>query len=144
MKYSALFVSAVLLSGSVSAADLLVTESNSKAGVVASLDVVSDGNVSVFDFFLNTGKINPSGVDCSKCFADLPKGFTGSFKAHESGVQFVVMADGMTALPAGVVSLGQISFKTSAKIQPGSLAIERLEMSDVAGNVVQSNSRVAE
>ena len=144
MKYSALFAAAVLFSGSVSAADLLVTESNSKSGVVASLDLVSDGNVSVFDFFLNTGKINPSGVDCSKCFADLPKGFTGSFKAHESGVQFVVMADGMTALPAGVVSMGQISFGTLAKMQSRNLVVERLEVSDIAGNVIQSSSRVAE
>lgn len=128
----------------VGAAELLVTPVTAKGGNASvALDIMSDGNVSGFQFTVNLGKASPRSADLSKCVADLPAGFSGECRLVKGKVNFFVLADKMTALPAGPVSVGSIGFAASDMAKAGGkISIENLEFVDVKGQVLPATSSV--
>ncbi|MCC6506963.1 MAG: hypothetical protein IT475_16165, partial [Aquimonas sp.] len=74
------------LSGIASAAEVLVTEGSAeKSGASrVALDIVTDGNVSGFNFFVRTGEVKGS-INVGSCVSDLPKGFSGTCQVAKDG-----------------------------------------------------------
>jgi hypothetical protein len=135
----------IFASTQVGAAELLVTPVQAKGGNASvALDIVSDGNVSGFQFSVNLGKGAARSADLSKCVADLPAGFSGECRLNKGVVNVFVLADKMTALPAGPVSVGSIGFGASdlAKAGGAKFTIENLEFVDVKGQVLPATSAV--
>lgn len=141
------FASAIgllLASSSSFAAELLVTKGVAKGtGSRVSLDVVSEGDVSGFNFTVALGKVQASKADLSKCVSELPKGWSGECNLVNGKVIIIAMADRMTTLPAGAVSVGSIGFNTAdmSKAQQA-ITIENMEFVDVKGNVLQATTTV--
>lgn len=135
---------AMLVSPSIEAADLLVTQGGdaSKSGRVSvALDIASDGEVSGFQFILRSGEEMKLGsVDLSKCLADLPKGFDGQCRQNKDGIYFFAMATGKDTLPAGVVSLGSLSLPGSeAKSE---FVVDQLQMINADAQIISSSNQV--
>lgn len=126
--------------GAAFSAELLATSSVQKSAGRIALDLVSDGEVSGFSFFVRTGGAK---VDTSKCLAELPKGFSGGCQLGKDGVYVLAVADAMTTLPAGATTIGYLSMSGLEK-RALSVSIEQLEMSDVRGDVVSATSQVAQ
>lgn len=130
-----------------SAGQLIVTPSasNEKAAkAVVSIDIATDGNVSGFNFFVKTGPISESVVDLSKCVADLPKGFSGHCAVRADGVGVIAYADGKATLQAGVVAVGRLGLPAEFLAKGRSVTIEELTFADVNGDLVSSESVIAE
>lgn len=130
--------------GSANAAELLVTKGDAKGGSSQiSLDIVSDGDVSGFNFTVNLGKAGAGSAKLGRCVADLPKGFSGECRLHAGKVNVIAMADRMEALPAGVISVGSIDFDSSDMAKAGRvISIENLEFVDTKGAVLAAKSAV--
>lgn len=129
----------------VQAAELLVTPAAGKGGAMnVALDLASEGDVSGFNFTINVGKGGASSANLSKCVADLPKGFTGECRLTNGKVIVFAMADRMTTLPAGVVSIGTLSLRGTGLAKGGAaaLTVEEMEFVDVKGVPLQAKSRV--
>lgn len=133
-----------LVSFQAGAAELLVTPVTAKGGNASvALDIVSDGNVSGFQFSVDLGKGAARSADLSKCVADLPAGFSGECRLAKGKVNVFVLADKMAALPAGPVSVGSIGFAASdMKAGGAKFTIENLEFVDVKGQVLPATSAV--
>ncbi len=142
------FVCAVLLAaGTASAGQLVVTPASSaaKSGRVSvALDIVTEGNVSGFNFFVRTGELSEGSVDLSKCVADLPKGFTGHCSQRKDGVGVIGYAVGRETFASGLISVGSLGLPAEFSAKSGALVIEELTFADVDGNAVSSESVVAE
>lgn len=136
----------LMLSFSAGAAELLVTKaaSQSKAGGTrVALDLVTDGDVSGFNFFLRTGDLGAGKVDLSGCVAELPKSFGGECRASKDGVYVFAMANARTTLPAGVTAIGSVVLPSSLA-KSSSYAIEELEIADVDGKSIEKSAQVVQ
>lgn len=129
-----------------SATELLVTPVQAKGGNSrVALDIVSAGDVSGFQFTVNLGKAAARSADLSKCVSDLPAGFSGECRLVKGKVNVIAMADRMTTLPAGPISVGSIGFPASDVANAGGgaqVTIENLEFVDVNGTVLPATSAV--
>lgn len=99
-------------------------------GNYVSLDVVSDGNASGFQFSIPLGQDGRSaakGLDLSKCLSDLPKSHEGRcvYREKKGDVLVIVYSMENNLLPEGVVGLGTIS------IPGGSAMAKSLKVSGV-------------
>ncbi|TXI75613.1 MAG: hypothetical protein E6Q42_08850 [Dechloromonas sp.] len=146
-KYRALCVAAVLAccSFTASAADLLLTPSAAKgrSGAVA-LDIVTDGNVSGFNFVVRFGSsFDHSSVNVSKCLAELPKSFSGECRANKDGVYVFAMANNRENLAAGVTALGSIAVGSGLEKAGLTAEVSQLTFADADGNTVESNYQFA-
>lgn len=105
------------------------------------LELNTPGNVSGFNFAIQLGISEGMKVDLSDCVSALPAGFSGECRLNGGVVNFFAMADGMTTLPAGEVTIGSISFSGPymAKLR-GSATITGLEMVDVEGNPISATA----
>lgn len=123
--------------GNVNAADLLVTTGSAKASGVVSLDIVSDGDVSGFNFSISTGKAKFSEANLSKCVADLPAGFDGACRLTNGTIYVFAMAKGLATLPKGTVSVGTIMLPSRELQKAGATAadlkVDLVEFVDVNG-----------
>lgn len=147
-KYRAFCAAAVLsfFSVSVSAADLLLTPSSAKGrnGAVA-LDIVTDGNVSGFNFVVRFGAdFDHSSVNVGKCLAELPKSFSGECRANKDGVYVFAMANNRENLAAGVTALGSISLGSGLAKAGVAAEVSQLTFADADGNTVESNYQFAQ
>lgn len=134
----------ILSAGSASAAELLLTPAASKSGNTnLALDVVSDGEVSGFQFSIALDKAQAASVDLSKCVSDLPKGFSGECGIGNGKLTVIAMANGMTTLPAGAISVGSLGFPRSAAKAAQDLVIGDVEFVDVKGNPVKVSQQIA-
>lgn len=99
---------AVAGTSSVLAADLIVTHSAGKRGMIASIDLSTEGNASAFEFRLSI----PKGVktDVSKCVAEVPKSHQAQCVAKEGEIHGMVWSNSNEKLPSGIVSVGTVSF----------------------------------
>ena len=131
--------------GSASAAEIVVTAgSMEKSGASrVALDIVTDGNVSGFNFFVRTGEVKGA-INLSACVADLPKGFSGSCQAAKDGVYVFAMADAKAVLPAGVTAVGSITLPAGLAKAQRTISIEQLEFADVDGKSVAVTARLAD
>lgn len=139
---------AVMLAGSVGSAfgaEVLVTAGGAeKSGVSrVALDIVTEGNVSGFNFFVRTGELKGA-VNVSNCVADLPKGFSGSCQAAKDGVYVFAMADGKAVLPSGVTAVGSIALPSGLAKAQRTISIEQLEFADVDGKSIAVTAQVAQ
>ena len=92
---------------------VVVTHGAAKGGAAsAALDFQSDGEARAFQFLLQLPK-GASNVNTSKCLADLPKSHSGKCAASKDGskVAVVVFSAANAALPVGIHSLGEISYR---------------------------------
>lgn len=139
---------AVILTASVGSAigaEVLVTAGGAeKSGSSrVALDIVTEGNVSGFNFFVRTGELKGA-INVSNCVADLPKGFSGSCQAAKDGVYVFAMADLKTVLPAGVTAVGSITLPGGLAKAQRSISIEQLEFADVDGKSVAVTAQIAQ
>ena len=85
-------------------------EATTRAGSkLLSLDFESAGDVSAFTFRVAL----PEGVkriDTSSCLSDLPKGFTGVCNSRDNFVAVTVYSNSGKSAPAGLFSVGKISY----------------------------------
>jgi hypothetical protein len=125
------------------AAELLVTPAMGKGGAMSvALDIVTaKDEVSGFQFTLDLGKGAKGQANLAKCTASLPAGFSGQCRQNGQKIVFFALADRMTTLPEGVVSIGSISFNAGA-VPKGGMTIEAMEFVDVKGVPVSASSRV--
>lgn len=143
----AVVVASIFASASALAGQLVVTPSSgtAKSGVsTVSLDISTEGNVSGFNFFVRTGDLKAGSVDLSNCTSELPKGFAGHCVQRVDGVGVIAYAEGKTTLPAGVVSIGRLGLPAEFSAKRNAIQIEELTLADLEGNVVASESVVAE
>ncbi len=145
---SMLFLSASMTA---SANELLITPAQSKAAESAiALDIVSDGNVSGFQFALDFGKAKIAKVNLDGCLSELPSSFSGNCRQVGSKIYVLAMANQMVALSPGVVPVGSIvvsATSNNAKVQGGgngSFAITDLEFVDVKGKILKTESKISD
>lgn len=127
------------------AAELLVTPAVGKGGAMnVALDLVSEGDVTAFNFTVNLGNGHKGSAKLGSCVADLPKSFTAECRQNGSKIVFFAIANGMQTLPAGVTSIGTISFASGAapKGGAGNLTIEEAEFVDLKGTPINSTTRI--
>ncbi|MGE4359119.1 MAG: hypothetical protein AB7D30_04675 [Lysobacteraceae bacterium] len=143
-------VTSLAMSSAVSANELLITPAQGKAANPAiALDIMSDGNVSGFQFALDFGKAKLAKVDVSRCLSELPSSFSGKCQQVGSKVYVIAMANQMTSLPAGMIPVGSIVAFAQAESKAGGSQKQRfvvtdLEFVDVKGGVLQTKSKVSE
>jgi hypothetical protein len=107
-------------------------EVESKGGTkIMSLDFESSGDAASFTFRV----VFPEGVksiDTSRCLSELPKGFVGVCKVYDDKVVAVTVVnnEGGT-FPAGMNSIGKLSYRSSAKSVP---VIDTFEASNRSGD----------
>lgn len=147
--FSAAFMFALAVPSLASANELLVTPAQSKAaGAAIALDIVSDGNISGFQFALDFGKAKLAKMNLSRCLSELPSSFAGECRQVGSKVYVIAMANQMVTLPEGIVSIGSISTAPSAEKANGSqkrsFVITDLEFVGVKGNVLKADSKIAD
>jgi hypothetical protein len=102
--------------------EVLVTQSSQKGKASSyGLDFVSDGNAIAFEFTVQF----PEGADMSKvsianCASQLPASHTGKCLANPKTRELLVMVYSMNnaKLPAGIVSVGNVSYSGMLKSQP--------------------------
>lgn len=146
-KIFAFVAASMFASASALAGQLVVTPSSTtaKSGMSSvSLDISTEGNVSGFNFFVRTGELKAGSVDLSKCTSELPKGFVGHCAQRADGVGVIAYAEAKTTLPAGVVSIGRLGLPAEFLAKRSGIQIEELTLADVEGNVIVSESVVAE
>lgn len=147
--FKVVFVAAVgvAVSSHALAGQLLVTlpGDQAKSGrATVSLDISTSGDVSGFNFFVRTGELKAGSVDLSKCVSELPKGFVGHCAQRADGIGVVAYAEGKQTLPAGIVAVGKLSLPLDASAKGTPVAIEELTLADVNGEVIRSESIVAQ
>lgn len=113
MNISRILVAVVSLGflGSATGAELILTDDglakSRGAGKMVALDVVSNGDLSGFDFIIPVPK--GAKVDTSKCLSALPDGFEGRCKHNEGEVAVIAISMSADVLPAGMHSIGSIA-----------------------------------
>ena len=135
-----------LIIGSATAAELVVVAESAKSGAGSqlALDVASDGDVSAMQFAVKLpGKVR--GVNTAKCLSELPKSHTGLCQANiEKGmVAVVVWSNENTALPKGMVPIGQIEVDLAGGASTRGLEVVDLYMSGADSRPVASTSTVS-
>lgn len=148
--FSAAFMFALAVPSLASANELLVTPVQSKnASTAIALDIVSDGNISGFQFALDFGKAKLAKMNLSRCLSELPSSFAGECRQVGSKVYVIAMANQMVTLPEGIVSIGSIattvpSTEKAGNGQKRSFVITDLEFVGVKGNVLKTDSKIAD
>jgi hypothetical protein len=144
------------------AAEIVVTPAKKGSALSFSLDLVSSGDVSVFDFHVVVPGSSGAKADLSGCISELPSNFTGGCNFIEGKVVVVVYGHDATPLPAGIVPIGSVSLimpgtaargellaKEPASIDPrhasrssGQLRIENLTVGNAAGKALDAKASV--
>lgn len=98
-------------------------------GTLMSLDFESSGEVAAFTFRV----VLPEGakrIDTSRCLSELPAGFTGVCKAYGNVVAVTGYSADGKALPAGMITVGKLSYVSVAK---AGAKIDAFEASNAQG-----------
>jgi hypothetical protein len=147
-RVKSLFVCAGMLlayGATASSAELVVTtgKTQSKAGTAAllSFDLASNGNVAGFEFKIDMPEtLDKKGIVLSNCVSDLPKNFVAQCGLMDTGDVLVFVFSPDSVLPAGVHSVGTVSFAGL----PESPRIYDLNVADRAGKSLDSKLTVSE
>ena len=92
-------------------------EADTKSGdKLLSLNFESSGDVAAFTFRVVLPQ-DSKRIDTARCLSELPVGFTGVCKAYGNVVAVTVYSAGAKALPAGLATIGKLSYRTLAKSQ---------------------------
>ncbi|MEZ5463864.1 MAG: hypothetical protein R3F22_01295 [Lysobacteraceae bacterium] len=142
LKIGAAIAGALMIS-SVSAGQLVVTNGAAKKGAQSmALDFATDGNATALQFEISLPKgVSADQVDLSACTADLPKTHGGACNVAKGKIIGLVFSDSNELLPAGVVSIGRISFRGSnAKV--GAMQVTKFLVSDANANQLEAKVMV--
>lgn len=104
----------LLCSSAMAANDLMLTTAANRGGAASSIDLVSEGNVTMMQFRIDTGATEASQVDLSKCTASLPKSHKGECSFAKGVVLGLIYNDEGVTLPAGVINIGKITVKSGS------------------------------
>lgn len=120
----------------------LAMEASGRGGAkILSLDFESDGQAASFSFRV----VLPAGakkIDTSRCLSDLPKGFQGVCKVYDEKVVAVtVMNVEGKAFPAGLNSVGKLSYVSNAK---AAAQIDTFEASNTLGELASAGAAKVE
>jgi hypothetical protein len=109
----------------------LALETATRSGAkLLSLDFQSQGDVAAMTFRV----VLPSdakSIDTSRCLSELPKGFTGVCKVYDKVVAVTVYNSEGKVFPAGLNSVGKLSFHSLAK---AGASIDTFEASTADGS----------
>jgi hypothetical protein len=137
-----------LVSLSSVAAELLVTPATSLSkigGRSVALDLVTDGNVSGFNFVVRLGsELDGKSVDVSKCLVELPKGFSGGCKQNKDGIYVAAMSNDASTLPAGVTGVGTIVLGSALAKGGAQVAIDSLVLINEKAETISSSHQVSQ
>lgn len=98
--------------------DLVVTYGKSKMkGQVMNFDLQSDGTVTAYQFLIELPK-DATAIDTKNCLSGLSKSHTGMCAAKGNKVAAVIYSFDNTPIPAGVVSIGNISYTSKVGGHP--------------------------
>lgn len=127
-----LTASLALIAGTAVASDkVLLTSEASKSGRnFVSLDLTSDGNTNAFSFVVDL-PADAKNINVEGCLAELPKSHKGECRVVK-GNRLAVIAFSLqnASLEPGVVSLGSISFDSTAKAE---LAATQVALGEAKG-----------
>lgn len=124
---SVALVAASLLFGASSALaanEVIVADGGDKAKSAFSLDIVSDGKASGFQFSIPvdlSARGAQKSLDLSRCLSDLPKTHQGKcvYRAKKQDVLVIVYSLDNKLLPEGIVGLGTVQIPgVNAKSSP--------------------------
>lgn len=113
----AMLAAAALLAAGASANEIIVTNEGGTNGQATALDLSSDGKVSAIQMRFAVPGVEKSGVNLSKCVSDLPASHAGQCNFAKNELIVMIYSDSNALLPAGVVSIGSVSF-AGAKASP--------------------------
>lgn len=135
------------MSGSSAASDVIASVAKAgKQGMVIGLDLVSDGNVSGFDFKVNIPNLDSKSVRLDACTAELPKSFSGHCSVVGESVYVYVVGNRLdSVLKPGPVAIGKIYLNTvsglSKKADGREVAVVEANISDVSGATVSGAAK---
>lgn len=120
--------------------ELLVTSENAKGRSSVALDFATDGNAVGLQFNIKLPEgISASQVDTKSCVADLPKSHSGACRVTKSEIIGLVFSDENAKLPAGLVSVGRLSFNGSVQ---KNLEVSQILVSDADANPIRATTKV--
>lgn len=110
---------------------ILVTHGATRGAQLAAIDIQSSGEASAFQFGIQLPK-GARNIDTSNCLSALPKTHTGTCQASEEKgrVAVVVFSVNNSTLPAGMLEIGQITFKGGSS---QGLGLDHLVMAGASG-----------
>lgn len=127
----------LIMVGSASSNDLIVTVEKAASGQGVALDFSSDGTASALQMRFKVGDAKKANVDLSKCVAGLPKSHSGECRFDKGVLTVLVYSDTNATLPNGVVSIGTISFPRAG----GALVLTELLAFDSSAKQIQIASQ---
>lgn len=145
MKLTKYFLASALLaqaSFSWAGAEVLVGQSTSKyGGSTYTLDILSDGKVTAFQFDLDVSGVPAKSVDLSKCGSAAVKKYGIELTCNwvDSKIRVVGYSASLQTLPEGWHNLGAI--RVSSK-QGATVQVTGLLAADPEGRAIQSGSKV--
>lgn len=129
-----------LMSQTAMSEELLVTSGNAKGRSSVALDLSTNGEAVGFQFNIKLPEgISADQVDLKSCVADLPKSHAGQCSVAKGEVIGLVFSDQNAKIPAGLISIGRISFNGNVQKD---LVISQFLVSDAAANPISSSAKV--
>ena len=120
--------------------EVLLTTGGAKSGnnSMATLDLVTDGNATAFEFSIKVPK-GSGKVDTSNCLADLPSSHSGNcvYRAEFGDILVIAFSPVNAKLPAGIVSLGSIQVQNAAN----QLKVEEIVFAGDTGQRLPASAR---
>lgn len=135
-----LAAAAGLYTGAASAAEntVLLTHGADRSGnVIAGLDLQTTGEASAFQFAIELPE-GASNVNTANCLKGLPSTHTGMCGSKNGRVAVVVYSASNDVLPAGMLSLGEISFDAPKR---GDISLDKIVLAGPKGSL-QAKGRV--
>lgn len=137
IKLLALVVSVAFSGAAFSGAQIMATSNNAKSQAKVALDLVTDGDVSAFQFEvpLKNAKV----VDFDNCTSELPSTHIGTcaLDSRTNRLKVIVYSATNASFPQGAVSIGHISLNSST----ADIKVESIELVSTDGKQVsQYNS----
>ena len=122
---------------------LLITVGSAGKSQIAGIDFQSDGTATALQFAVLLPK-GVKGVNADDCVSGLPSNFSGKcFVSNDkSNVAFVIYSAGGEALPAGMQTIGSISFDSASKAAAGQMKVGGLEVVAEKGKKLASAAKV--
>lgn len=121
--------------------EVVISSNQTKSGSIYSFDVALSGEVAGFQFMIEDPRMTESGVDVSKCTADLPKGLSGYCRAAEGKLGVIVFSPDASKIPGDMVAVGSIRVTGMAKAG-GELKVSSVEFSDRAGKAMNASVKI--
>lgn len=129
-----------IVSSTAVADELLVTAGNAKGRSSVALDFSTNGEAVAFQFNIKLPEgITADQVDLKSCVSELPKSHAGQCSVAKGEVIGLVYSDQNVKIPAGLVSVGHISFNGNVQKD---LVVSQFLVSDAAANPINSSAKV--